>query len=279
MTENFFIIDAHCHIYPEKIAERAVKGTDDFYSTKAHGLGVADNLILMGKKAGVSAFVVQSVATSAKQVGSINRFIAETVEKYPKTLFGLGTLHPDSEDMKGDVEQIVSLGLHGVKLHPDIQRFRVDDVKNYEMYRLCEEKGLPILIHAGDRRYSNSNPENLLPVLSAFPSLTVIAAHMGGWSVWDEAAKKLAGLDNLYVDSSSSIMTVEKDEVLQGIPYLSLRKAREYIEVFGTDRVLFGTDYPMWSPKAEVETFLSLGFEPDEYRKMFSENAKRAFKL
>lgn len=277
--KNFFIIDSHCHIYPEKIAERAVHGTDSFYSTKAHGLGVADNLVLMGKKAGVSAFVVQSVATSAKQVSSINRFISETVKESPETLFGLGTLHPESDDMKRDVDEIVSLGLHGVKLHPDIQRFRVDDPKNYEMYRLCEEKGLTLLVHAGDRRYSNSNPENLLPILKAFPSLTVVAAHMGGWSVWDEAVNKLAGIENLYVDSSSSFMTVEKDEVLPEVYYLSPLKAREYVERFGTDRVLFGTDYPMWSPKAEVDTFLSLGFTDAEYEKMFSENAKKAFKL
>lgn len=279
MKNGFFIIDAHCHIYPEKIAARAVHGTDTFYDTRAHGLGVAENLILMGKKAGISAFVVQSVATSPKQVSSINHFIAETVGKYPDTLWGLGTLHPDSDDMKRDVEEIVSLGLHGVKLHPDIQRFRVDEKRHFEMYRLCEEYRLPILIHAGDKRYNNSNPDNLLPVLSSFPSLTVVAAHMGGWSVWDEAAKKLARADNLYVDSSSSIMTIEKDEVLPGTQYLTPRKAREYVETFGTDRVLFGTDYPMWSPKAETDTFLSLGFTDEEYKKMFSENAKKAFRL
>ena len=94
-----------------------------------------------------------------------------------------------------------------------------------------------------------------------------------------KAAKKLARADNLYVDSSSSIMTIEKDEVLPGTQYLTPRKAREYVETFGTDRVLFGTDYPMWSPKAEVDTFLSLGFTAEEYKKMFSENAKKAFRL
>ena len=79
MINNIFTIDAHCHIYPEKIASRAVVGTDTFYGEKSLCKGTAEDLILEGQKAGIDHFIVQSVATSPHQVKSINEFIAEEV--------------------------------------------------------------------------------------------------------------------------------------------------------------------------------------------------------
>ena len=40
-------------------------------------------------------------------------------------------------------------------------------------------------MHTGDYRYDNSNPNRVLPVLKAYPKLTLIGAHFGGWSVWE----------------------------------------------------------------------------------------------
>ena len=53
---------------------------------------------------------------------------------------------------------LLSLGLLVVKLHPDIQAFKIDDYRCLKIYELCEEKGLPILMHTGDNRYDYSNP-------------------------------------------------------------------------------------------------------------------------
>ena len=44
VNEKYTVIDAHCHIYPEKIVDRAVAGTDAFYSTRAACRGVASEL-------------------------------------------------------------------------------------------------------------------------------------------------------------------------------------------------------------------------------------------
>ena len=51
------------------------------------------------------------------------------------------------------------------------------------------------------------------------------------------------------------------------------------IRRYGTDRVLFGTDYPMWSPDKELKRFLSLGFSERETRQILSENAEKVFKI
>ena len=64
MKNQYRIIDAHCHIYPEKIAARAVASTDEFYNTHANGTGLVQNLIALGEEAGYDGYVVQSVAST-----------------------------------------------------------------------------------------------------------------------------------------------------------------------------------------------------------------------
>ena len=58
MINGFFVTDAHCHIYPEKIAERAIHGTDTFYGEHSVGTGTVGNLIETGGRAGIDRFVV-----------------------------------------------------------------------------------------------------------------------------------------------------------------------------------------------------------------------------
>ena len=265
MKNGYHIIDSHCHIYPEKIAARAILGTDNFYGVHSSENGTGAELIEKSEEYGVDRFVVQSVATTAKQVKSINEFIADEVEKSGGRFIGLGTLYPDSPDLVSDYDHLISLGLHGVKLHPDIQNFKVDDYRCLKIYELCEADDTPILMHTGDSRYDNSNPNRLCPILDIYSKLRIIGAHLGGYSVWDDASEKLKEYENLYVDCSSSF------------PFISVERAREIILKYGADRVLWGTDYPMWNPRAELETFFSLGLSDEENRKILSENAIRVF--
>lgn len=264
--KEYTIIDAHCHIYPTKIAARAVKSTDDFYElagASAHK-GTTEELLEIKEKTNISRFVIQSVATTPHQVGSINNFIADEVNAHSDIFIGLGTLHPDSEDIEADVNHIIELGLHGIKLHPDIQRFAVDDKKCMQIYELCRGR-LPILMHTGDHRYDFSNPDRVLNVLKTFPDLTIIGAHLGGWSVWDEAASKLCDIENLYVDTSSTA------------GFIGVEKAEEYIKRFDHDKILFGTDYPMWSQEVEIKNILSMNFSDEFYEKVFHLNAEKIY--
>lgn len=266
MVENkFYTVDSHCHIYPEKIAERAVAGTDKFYNTISACKGTVADLIKRGEKAGIDHFVVQSVATTPHQVKSINEFIAASVRESQGKMTGLGTLHPNSEDIEGDIEHLVELGLKGVKLHPDIQAFECDKKECMKIYELCEEKGLVLLMHTGDYRYDFSNPNRVLSILKDFKKLTLIGAHLAGWSVWDDAYEKLSEFRNLYVDCSSCFGFIEKEKV-----YALMKK-------YGADRILFGTDYPMWAPEKELETFMSLNFSDEEREKILGLNAKKIF--
>ena len=271
---NFKIIDSHCHIFPEKIAEKATKSTDTFYGITASGhkhssafIGNVDTLLKQCEENNVERCVINSVATTPAQVERINTFIASEVSLYPDKFIGLGAMHPDSDDLLRDAQQIIDLNLYGVKLHPDIQNFKVDCENALKIFEICQEKDLPVLVHTGDSRYDNSNPDRVINVLEAFPRLTFIGAHLGGWSVWDEAARKLSKYPNFYVDTCSSFYELEKE------------KAREIIDTYGIDKVIFGTDFPMWRQEDELEYIFSLGFTNKELNKIFNENILKVLKL
>ena len=261
---KYRIIDSHCHIYPDKIAEKASASTGEFYKMPSRLDGKISTLLERGEKAGIEHFIVQSVATTPHQVSSINNFIAWAIANSSGKFTGLGTLHPDSSDIEADIEEIITLGLKGVKLHPDIQQFKIDDYRMLRIYELCEDR-LPILMHTGDSRFDNSNPNRMKPILDIYKRLTVIGAHFGGWSVWDEATKLLSKYDNFYVDCSSSLYALTPD------------KSKELISAYGTNRVLFGTDYPMWEPATEIEKFMQLELSEKEREDILFNNAAKLF--
>lgn len=256
-------INAHCHIYPEAIAERAVKGISDFYGIKIDLNGQTDDLIEDGSKVGVVHYLVHSVATKPQQVRTINEFIASEVNAHPDIFTGFGTLHPDSEDLESDLKHLLGLGLKGVKIHPDFQFFSLSEDRAIRLGELVRDSGLPILTHCGDFRYKLSNPDQLAVFLDKLPGLTVIGAHLGGWSVWNEVEQKIAGKYDLYVDCSSCFKFMEKEDAVR------------LIRKFGADKVLWGTDYPTWDHVSEVELFDKLDLTGEERENILYNNAAK----
>ena len=253
------IIDFHAHIYPDKIAGKATKATGDFYDiTPAHE-GTGDELLSAGKKAGISGFVILPVATRPDQVRHINTFIVNE-EKRHKEFYGFGTLHPECENKLEEADFILKSGLHGIKLHPDTQRFNTDDKRLYEVFDYIQGK-IPLLVHCGDKRFDYSHPRRLKEVIRNFPHLQVIAAHLGGWSLFDEAFEILKDTD-CYLDISSTMM------------FLSSERVTKYIHGYGAERILFGTDFPLWDPQTEVHSLMQLDLRPNELDLISFQNAR-----
>lgn len=260
------IIDCHCHVYPPTVAARAVRGVADFYDRESSfGDGLAASVMDLWKARKVDHAVVFSVATKLSQVEHINSFIAKAVEEGGGFFTGLGTVHPDVPDMAKAVQDMLELGLKGVKLHPETQGCAVDDPRLLALYDACPED-FPILIHTGDFRYDMSNPDRTARILKMFPHRTFIGAHFGGWSVWDEAVRTLHGFDNLYVDTSSTFFWMSDHS-----------KVRDYIRSYGSEKVLFGSDFPMWDVKPEIDDLLALKLRDDEYENIFHRNAEKVF--
>lgn len=257
---KYEIIDAHAHIFPHKIAETATESIGHFYDIPMNNCGLTDKLIEAGSKIGVTKYLVCSTATTPRQTDAINTFIAKKCDQH-ECFYGFGTTHPDSADLEADIEQIKKFGLHGVKLHPDFQKFNADSPEAFKIYELIEGK-LPLLIHCGDARYDYSAPHRIKRIHDNFPKLQLLAAHLGGYQQWSEAEGILAGLENVRFDFSSSLA------------FLSPERAAHIIRKYGIGNCFFGSDFPMWSHEEEFERFLKLGFTEEENRKLLAGNFK-----
>ena len=255
------IIDVHAHIFPDKIAEKASKGISKFYDIKVDYDGKVSTLIKHCKESGIEKTVVHSAATIPEQVTVINDFIADSVKKQKDNLVGFMTLHPDFNDIQNEVDRAMSMSLKGVKIHPDFQRFNIDDPKAFKIYEAIEGK-LPLLVHTGDFRYEFSKPQRMAKILDLFPRLDVIGAHFGGWSEWRDVAEVYAG-KRIWVDTSSTMYR---------LPPIAIRSL---IDAYGVDKVMFGSDYPMWNAKNELELLDKVNLSSTEKEMILHENAEK----
>lgn len=255
------IIDAHAHIFPPQIAYKAAGSIGAYYNLKMFADGTIESLLKNGKEINVYKYLVHSTATKVGQIQSINNFIAESKDEN-SCFIGFGTLHPKMQNVESEVDRIISLGLKGVKLHPEFQKFYIDDESMFPIYAALEGK-LPILMHTGDSVKTSSSPKRLAKILEKFPNLVVIAAHFGGYDMWDESIEYLVGRKNVYFDTCSSLFKMDLD------------KARKIIRDHGADKVLFGTDYPMWSHLNELNRFEKLELTDEECELILHKNAEK----
>lgn len=244
------IIDIHTHIYPQPVAQKAATSIENFYELDGAGMnGTVEMLRNRGKLAGISQYVVLPVAVLPDRTRHINDFILEQTAAYDDFI-GFGTIHAQQADVGAEAQYIMEKGLRGIKMHPDFQHFDIDDARLFPAYEAISGK-IPVAFHMGDPRYDYSRPARLRHLLELFPKLDVIAAHFGGYRMYEEAYTQLKD-KNCIFDLSSSLMFME-----DGI-------AEKYINLYGAERMAYGTDYPLWDPVHEVQTFLQLKLTDDQ---------------
>ena len=253
--------DVHSHIFPAGVAEKVIHQLESYYGFRWSGTGEQDDLMRSMREANVTRTVIFSCATKPAQVPVINDYISSLQREFPEQFTGFGSLHPDYSDISGEIRRMKELGLKGIKFHPDFQQFHIDDPR---MIRVYEEIGdsMIMLFHMGDPKTEFSAPERLARVLDQLPGLKVIAAHMGGYQVWERAQKCLIGRD-LYLDISSTIA------------HAGVEQARNMVLQHGADKVLFASDYPAADHKRAVAEVKSLGLPDDMLEMIFYRNAEK----
>lgn len=267
------IFDAHTHIYPEKIAEKAIENLGNFYNYIPQCKGVPEDLEENCRIGGVGGFLLLTVATNAHQVHKINEYAAQSVKKACEDGFvcrGFAGMHQDlpDDEKEAELDRCIEMGLSGVKLHPDFQMIDIDDERLFPLYEMVSERGLPVCFHMGDERpqYRYSEPRKLRHVLELFPKMRAVAAHFGGYKAWDESEELLSGFNGqgrLMFDTSSSLLN------------LTPERAVELINSLGEDNMMFGTDYPSLNAVGELERFMKLKLSDSVREKIFWNNASR----
>ena len=259
------LIDSHTHIYPPAIARKAAASIREFYQLGTEEMdGTAETLLQRGDEAGIDRFVILPVSMRPERTRHINDFILSQVAVQPRFL-GFGTIHAGMENITEEVQYIMDKGLRGLKMHPDSQVFAIDDERLFPAYEMLQGK-LPVILHMGDKRYDYSHPARLRRVLDHFPDLQVIAAHFGGYGMYETAYECLHD-KNCIFDVSSSMMFME-----DGI-------AEKFINIYGAERMAFGTDYPLWNPVPETKRFLQLDMTDAQFEQIGHKTAERILNL
>ncbi len=256
------VVDFHVHAFADKIAVKATENLVRYYSMPAISNGTFDVIYKKAILADIDKMVIHAVATKPTQVEDINTYVKKTVDTAPERLIGFGAMHRDFDNYKEEIKRIKELGLRGIKLHNDFQGFNIDDDKMMFVYEEIVKNDLPILFHMGDRNVDSSSPKRLARVLDKMPEMRAVAAHMGGVFMWDLAEEYLVGRD-VYFDTSSALFEIGDERFLR------------LLRAHGSDKVLFGTDYPLSDYELEFSYFDRLNLTKEETENVFYKNAYR----
>jgi hypothetical protein len=246
------LIDCHTHAFADKIADKARDYIIEYYGLKTNFGARFSDLIDSAREASLNALILLTAATKPEQVHTINNWVLKTLPALKKSMensphplpqiIPFGAYHTGDSGWQSEITRLRAAKIKGIKLHPEFQGIDLADPVLNDFFDEIENDFI-VMIHVGDRTVSDKNlstPKKVAAIHKNFPGLKIIAAHMGGYKLWDEAYEYLAGKD-LYIDTSSAIC------------YMESAMIRKIIERHGTDRVLFGSDFPMKSPKDEYE--------------------------
>lgn len=264
-------IDIHVHCFNPKIAERAIRILEETAGITPYTRGLTVQTVQRFDEWGVDKGVILPIATKPAQQRLLNDWVAE-VQRTNDRFLGFGAIHPDAGDAFEELDKIIELGLHGVKLHPDYQGFMVDEERLDPLYDEIERRGLPVIFHAGFDGMSpdliHCTPQGARNVIQRHPHMKMVFAHMGGIFQWEEVLETLAGVDGeVYFDTAFT----SRD--------LSGGLMEKIIKKHGADRILFGSDCP-WDSSLEIKNkILRLKLSDDEKENILGGNALKLLGL
>lgn len=263
------IIDFHTHAFNEKIVEKALASLTANSGLMPHGAGTIQSLVEIQRSHGVDLSVVCNIATKPSQHKVVNDFAA-SIQKQTPFAIGFGSVHPLAEDALDELDRIQSLGLKGVKLHPDYQHFFVDDPRCIPVYEKISRLGLVTVFHTGldlgaDGAFENT-PERMSHILPVFTT-PVVAAHLGGGLDADNVLQYLVGQPHVYLDTAHCYGRMRHPSAI------------EIVKAHGPSHILYGSDMPWSGPKEEQFFVRSLGLSPEEEAKVLGGNAEKLLGL
>lgn len=279
-------IDIVCNLFDPKAVRLGQTGLDDTFKAQVRldkrywrGIPVSQYLRKMDR-AGIERSLLIAVRAGDMNVrGSFELpmdRVAEVCDRWPDRFSGLAGVDP-FRGMKGlaDLSHAVrNLGFVGAHLYPHWFGLAPDHAKYYPYYAKCAELGVPIMMQVGhnlvysrERRLpSVGRPITLDQVAIDFPELTLIGIHIGvPWT--DEMISMCWKHANVYTAGDAYA------------PRHWPASYVHYLNTYGRDKVLFGTDWPVIDPERAVREVKELGLRPESERALMRDNALRIFKL
>jgi len=279
------IIDAHTHIFPEKIRQNREKYFSAepafqqlYQSPKSRLIGAQEMLASMDvshvDKSVIFGFPWQNPLLFKQH----NDYISEVVSRYPDRFIGLGCFDPFSDEAVEEARRCLQKGaLSGI----GELAFYQSGIEKHSLKRLvpimeiCRALDLPFLIHTNEpigHAYPGKTPNTLAQIyqlIRTFPQNKIILAHWGGGLFFFALLKKELknSLKNVYFDTAAS-------------PYLyDVAVYRLAIELVGVEKILFGSDFPLLSPTRYFDEMQAAGLSQQEMQQICGLNAAELFNL
>jgi predicted TIM-barrel fold metal-dependent hydrolase len=274
------IIDCHTHIFPEEVRGnrgafcKKDKGFASIYDhSKAKVVGVED-LIASMDESGIERSVICGFPWSQPALCSLqNQYLMESASRYPNRLIVFVSLlfsNPDWSEK--ELDRAVKGGARGVG---EIAFYR-DEMTSQDIHSMkgilaqMERQGIPLLLHTNEtigHPYPGKGRtplERFYEMILSCPTLPIILAHWGGgfpfYELMPEVAKVMA---NVYYDTAAS-------------PFLYSKKIYAIArEIVGVEKIFFGTDFPLISPRRYYQELEGSGLSKQDREKILGLNFSR----
>ncbi len=283
-TEEFQAIDAVVNIRTPEVVNRReheFRLYDEHFGQEEQILSLDDLVSQMDKNNIEKAFLI-AVKRGSKYFGFSDlavpyEVVYEATQEYPDRFYGLAGIDPweGMEGVKALEEAVEEMGFIGAHLYPHWFRMEPDHRKYYPFYAKCVELDIPIQMQIGHcldylkdhpTHPSVGRPITLDTVACDFPELKLIGIHIG--YPWVEEMLSVATKhENVYIGSDAYAPKHWKPEFI------------EFIDSWGSDKVIFGTDFPVISMDRARNEIEELDIRPDSKRKLLRKNAERVYNL
>lgn len=282
-SDRLPVVDSHVHVFSPTVFEERDSLVErdrwfgELYANPGASLASVEDLIASMDRSGIDVSVLCGFPWSDHQLCvDHNDYMAVSAEGHPSRIKWLATVLPGHPAAAEEAEQCFRAGAAGIgELNADGQGF---DLSEPEMLapvvEVCEEWDRPIMFHCSEpvgHMYpgkGTATPDRLLQFLERFPNVRVIAAHWGGGLPFYELMPEVEKLTrNVLYDSAASTY-------LYQFPVF-----RSVIELVGSRRVLFASDFPVLGQERLLKRVKRLQLARDTRNLILTENACREFQI
>ena len=289
--KNKLLIDFHTHTFPDELAKKVIPKIAGDASIRYYTEATNSSLIESMDRAHVDMSVILPVVTKPSQCETINKASKDINDRYFPRLLSFGGIHPDNDNYREILKDMVKSGIKGIKLHPLYQGVAIDDIRNLRIIDCAGELGLIVVIHAGmDLSFQGdfADPERISRMLDEVHPEKMVLAHMGSYAQWEDVYEMLCGR-GAYLDTSFSLNPIRplydtqegRDSLAANpmlVPSLGREMFRKMLEKNGVEHMLFASDSP-WCDQKETYDLVDECLNESEKDAVYYGNALRLLGL
>lgn len=260
------IIDAHVHLFPERIRNnpQSVASVDPWFA-QCHSRGevLASETMLI--EAMDAAHIDRAICftwpfADPALCAEGNDYMANVVRQFPDRIMGFGIVQPNAPGADDEVLRCARLGLRGIgELNSDAQGWAIEDAGVAAVAKASVEADLPWTLHCSEpvgydyRGKGTMTPDRVVRLVEQFPDLKVICAHLGGGlALYGHMSSLEKVRDRLWFDTAAAPFVYEPSVF------------RSVIDACGPERILFGSDFPLIGPGRYLDAFEGAGLTDEE---------------